>query len=127
MEAVDKFKVLRFAANPESGDPVGVALLVGQDSPKLVFDPRFPRLSCLTPEMNASLLEDYLETLRPHLCRSTLDDVEAEVARLSPQLSLTSAKDLFAPPTSATLRLLKSKYLGTLPVSSELRDQDAGE
>ncbi|MEM6275253.1 MAG: hypothetical protein AAF735_08445 [Myxococcota bacterium] len=112
MEAVDKFRVLKFAADAESGDPVGVALLVGQESPKLVFDRKFPRLSCLAPDMNPALLEDYLEALRPHLSRSTLDEVEAEIARLSPQLSLTTTKDLFARPTNATLRLLKSKYLG---------------
>jgi hypothetical protein len=107
------FSVVRFTPDPEDVEPVNAALVFWQRPPLLVFDPKFPRLACLSEYVDPELVQFYLEDFATRL-RSGVMGTEAALPQetsTSSQFQLTSPRRLVAPLSDRTIEMLKEKFL----------------
>lgn len=80
--------IIRFSPKPELIEHVNVALLVtrcymsGERDTRLVYDPKFPLLTCAVPEFNPELMRVHLESLSSQFEGDDSDDF---IATLYPQ------------------------------------------
>jgi hypothetical protein len=108
-----EFNVVRFTPDPEEVEPVNVALLLwGSDRPRLLFDETFPRLRCIAPNVDSSLVRYYLEDLSQRLAEDATPR-ERIGASLSSQFQLSQPKRIVTQPTEEVLTTLKERYLRT--------------
>lgn len=105
MSALD-FSVLRYTPDPEDVEPVNVALVLWQDPPELLIDPKFPRLACLAEYADPDVVRFYLDDFGRRLGRP-----EHGARALSSQFQVGDRKRIVAPLTEATLEMLRNKYL----------------
>jgi len=106
---VNGFSVLRFSPNPEELEHINVALVMAGPPPRIEFLHDFPKLACIAPDFDRSLLEDYLADL-PQKIEGAGDLVFA-IESLSSQFRVTPLQQLRRYAGEETVEKLKARYL----------------
>lgn len=106
---IPQYSVVRFSPNPEEIERVGVAIYLWSTR-QMIFDHEFPRLCCLAPGFNTSLLLRSLRFLEKSLAESSTDTFD-RVLPLSPQFHLEPPRTIGSTLPDA-LEILRWRYLG---------------
>lgn len=103
------YTVVKFSPIPEQTEYVNVALLFSDPRFGLVYDSKFPKLTCVAPNFDTEFLIEYMRA-------AMLPSQEFAVRSVnlaSAQFQLTPIRELAAPLTPEVARLLKRALLET--------------
>jgi hypothetical protein len=108
------YRLVYFQPDPEDGERVCVGLLFRDHREySLVYDSSFPKLSCIAPRYEKSVLKLYLDELKESLSSATAEDEAIILRQYVPQIIVSDERDLLAPLTeSIKQRLLERFVLG---------------
>jgi hypothetical protein len=99
-----KFSILRFSPDPEEVEYVNVAIWI--EPRHMVYDPEFPKLRCVAPGYDTTILKFYLDDLH----ESASGSIESLMSKSS-QFVVTTPKSLRAEMSEATVKELQRRYL----------------
>jgi len=88
MELKSHFRVVRFSPVPEVLEPINVALLIFDRSPRLVTDYEFEKLGCVAPSFDRSTLQVWLEIIADDIRRVPPQDIPSWLTSRTAQIQL---------------------------------------
>src|SRR5664280_950269 len=91
-KAAGNYHLLYYQPNPEDGERVcvGIVATKGRDT-ELLYDPSFPKLRCIAPDIRPELVKIYLEDLYEELRRKPGSE-DLVFRRYSPQLAVSDQR-----------------------------------
>lgn len=112
-----QFSVVSFSPDPEEVEHVHVALLFSERQWGMVFDPRFPKLTCIAPRFDPGLIQGYLQDFANDTASRPFAEVPALLSGRSSQFRASEPRALITDLTPSLVELLKTKYLAKAPHS----------
>lgn len=105
------YHLLYYQPSPEDGERICVGILAskGRDI-ELLYDPAFPKLRCIAPEIRPDLVKVYLEDMQEELRRQPIDD-QLVFRRYSPQFAVSEQRQIKWPLTDSAKRYLIDRFL----------------
>jgi hypothetical protein len=106
-----EYRLLYAQPSPELGDRVCIGVLFREHGRRVtvVFDPSFPKLRCVAPNVDMDLLR-YLVTDLAAAVEDDGRDLDLKLTRYTPHLSTSSARAVASPLTDETKRLLLHRF-----------------
>jgi hypothetical protein len=110
-ELAATYRLVYFQPDPEDGERVCVALLFNaRREVELLYDPEFPKLRCLAPHLDPSLVRVYLDDMAESAKRGS-SDVESLIKRHAPQLVTSEARRCAWPLSNSARSYLIRRFL----------------
>jgi hypothetical protein len=106
------YRLIYFQPDPEDGERVCVGLLFRDKREySLVYDSFFPRLSCIAPRSEKSILKLYLDEFEESLRSATPEDERIIVKKYEPQIIVSEERALLVPVTSGLKQTLLERFI----------------
>jgi hypothetical protein len=106
-----QYSIVRFSPVPEQTEFVNVALLFSDPRVGLVYDERFPKLTCIAPYFDTGFLVEYLSAVVANAGARDFQTAAGEVSRASAQFRLSAARELARPLTQDIVARLTKAHL----------------
>lgn len=110
-QLIASYRLVYFQPDPEDGERVCVALLFYTEREvELLYDPKFPKVVCLTSKANCDLIRVYLDDLKMYL-KSHLSDIDSHILRYAPHLVMSEVRKSVWPLSDRARLYLMRRFL----------------
>ncbi|HMJ15109.1 MAG TPA: hypothetical protein VK524_27030 [Polyangiaceae bacterium] len=107
----EQYSVVRFSPTPEQTEHVNVALLFSDPRFGLVYDQKFPKLTCIAPDFDKGFLIEYLMAVVATAGARDFSLAATTVRQAGAQFQMTRARELSAPLTAELVQNLTRVHL----------------
>jgi hypothetical protein len=92
MNTQSSFRIVRYTPVPEFIEPVNVAILIIDRTPRLILDVSFQKLCCAVPRCNLEPIQFWLECLDAQVRDCTAETAHLAITANSSQMQVSEAK-----------------------------------